>query len=178
MKKLIASFLLVGLAGCAHMEQRGSAGLDEFLAFADPALCEPAPEHARFLSSMIAGDANEGFRPGRLIVPPNLRSAFGPVEVRRHDGWWTIGVAVTGRLYGLPLKEIVHALPEGGDAGDISYVFAAPAPHVEHALHARRFPAEIGEDVSLGPPDGLQHIMSLTADPDNKDRSVLTCGYA
>jgi len=174
----VAAFLLAGgLAGCAHIEQPSEpGGLETFLIFSNPALCQPAPGHERLLSGMIAGDANVGFRRGRLLVPARLREAFGPIQVRKHDGWWTIGAAVTGQIYKLPLKRIVHALPEGGDAGDVSYVFAAPIVHVERLLRAHGFPAEIGKDVPLGPQDGAGFVMSLLPDPENKDHTILTCG--
>lgn len=184
MIKAVAIPLAATLAGCAHPEPPAVPGvasssprLDELLAFADPRLCEPAPAHERFLAGMVAGDANTGFEAGRLLVPTDLKRAFGRIAVRRHDGWWTVGVPVRGTLFGLPLKEVVHALPEGGDPGDVSYIFVAPATLLEQVLRARGFPAKVGEDVQLGPPDGYKHYMTVRPDPDDKARSILSCGY-
>lgn len=178
MRPLTPFFGLLGLAGCTHVERRPDPiALDSLLAFSDPKLCEPTAAHFRFLRSMIGGDANVGFRAGKLVAPARLRAAFDRIKVKRHDGWWTIGVPVRGSLFGLPLAEIVHSLPEGGDAGDETYVFDVPVQRVESVLRARGFPAKSGEDVQLGPPDGMAHLMSLRSDPDDARRTVFTCGY-
>lgn len=152
--------------------------LDSLLGFTDPATCATSEPHTRFLDAMVVGDANEGFRAGRLLVPGALLSAFGPIKVVRHDGWWTVGVAVRGTLFDLPVSRIDHALPEGGDPGDVTYEFAAPVERVEQVLRARGFPARAGKDVTLGPPDGYEHIMSLQAHPDDARLSQFGCGYS
>lgn len=164
------------LAGCAHMTAPAAAQLDELLAFAEPATCEPAADHARLLAALVAGDANDGFRPGEVAAPPALVGAFGRVYARRHEGYWTVGAPVHGLLFGLPLIEIVHALPEGGDAGDVTYVFGAPVGSVEASLRRRGFPVRAGSDVPVGSVDAQQLGIGLRADPANPGRTLLTCG--
>lgn len=165
------------LVGCTRPPATKGVSLDDVLAFSNPAMCESAPDHARLLSAMIAGDANSGFRPGRIVAPRAVRSAFGTIEVRRHDGFWTVGTPVRAMLFGLPLRRIDHALPEGGDPGDVSYSFEAPIADVERALRSRGFPVEAGKVIAVGPPDGYEFNVSLLRDPDDPRRAILSCGF-
>ncbi len=174
--------LLAALAagsGCAHFGEGGARAvrLDELLAFSNPSLCESAPPHSHFLGGMMRGDANEGFRAGHILVPTSFRRAFGRIKVVRHEYWWTVGVPVSGTLFGLKLTRIEQDLPQGGDPGGVTYSFDAPAAEVENALRAAGFPAKGGADVSLGPPEGYDHVMSLTADPSDPGRTHFRCGY-
>ena len=176
MRAVILTAALILAAG-ARPAQPPEAALDLFLGFTDPKLCKESAAHARFLQSLIEGDANDGFRAGNPVVPNRLKPAFGVVEVKRHDGWWTIGIPVRGSLFGLPLVRIEHALPEGGDPGDVTYSFRAPVDRVERVLRARGFPARANAAVRLGPPDGYDFRMSLHPDPEDAKQSLFGCGY-
>ena len=129
------------------------------------------------LGAMVAGDANEGFRAGTVEVPASHASAFGPVYIQRHDGHTVIGVPVRGSLFGLPLVAIEQSLPEGGDPGETHYRFLAAPEAVARALGARGFPVKLGQSVTIGPPDGYEHFIELTADPSLTGHTLLSCGY-
>ena len=164
------------VAGSAHHPARASA-LDESLAFAAPARCEPGPVLAKLLAAMVAGDANAGFRAGRVEVPPAHAGAFGPIYLQQHDGYTVIGVPVRGSLFGLPLVAIEQSLPEGGDSGQTHYRFKSDPKEAERVLAARGFPVKLGESVPIGPPDGQVHFIELLADPHHRGHALLTCGY-
>jgi hypothetical protein len=152
--------------------------LDAFLSFTNPTICEAAPAHDRFIRAMVGGDANAGFRPGRLVVPDRLRSAFGSIRVEQHDGYWTIGLPVSGTMFGLPLRRIVQWSPEGGDPGGVAYHFNVPAEELAGALRARGFPAKVGEAVQLGPPDGYEYTLEVRPDPDQQGGALFSCDYS
>ncbi|MES2755689.1 MAG: hypothetical protein V4659_13620 [Pseudomonadota bacterium] len=175
--------LALTVAGCgprpAQLRPPLTAALDPLLGFSDPAHCRPDAGHARFLAGLIAGDADRGFKPGRVDAPASLAAAFGPVTARRADGYWVIGVATTGTLFGLPLGRIDHALPEGGDAGDVTYRFDVPVAVAAKALAARGFPVKAGAAVPIGVGEtDVEEVMSLLPDPDSPARSLFGCGYA
>lgn len=178
MKRTHSVLVMLALAGCAHSGARQLVRLDDFLAFSNPAMCESAPEHTRFLRALFAGDANDGFRPGLVLAPEAIRGAFGPIEVKRHDSWWSVTVPASGTLFGLKLRQIAHALPEGGDPGDVTYSFEASLDDVARALRERGFPAKAGASVEMGPPDGYAYELSVTADPDRAGRTHFSCGYS
>ncbi len=169
---------LLLVAACAHpIATRHQLALDELLQFTSPTMCELSAPHRHLLDGMIAGDANAGFSPGFIHAPKGMRRLFGPIEVRRHDSYWTVEASVEGTLFGIPLVAIIHSLPEGGDAGDVTYVFDAPIATVESALRARGFPARAGQEVELGSPDLQVPVMALLVDPKSRGRTLLSCYY-
>ena len=173
-----AATLAAVLGGCVHAPSTSSpVALDGLLAFADASRCEPAAAHEQLLGAMVAGDANDGFRPGRVTASAELLPAFGPVRVRPHDGYTTVRVPVHGTLFGLPLVEIVQSFPEGGDPGDVGYRFGAPADVVQRAVNRIGMPARSGQSVTVGPPDGYEHYIELRPDPKRASHALLTCGY-
>jgi hypothetical protein len=173
---VIAFGLLV--AGCTHRPPTsvpaGPVALDALLGFADPARCKPTPGHARFLADLVAPDGKGGFKAGKVDVPPALARAFAPISVRRDADYWVIGLAVSGTLYGLPLGRIDHALPVGGDPGDVTYRFDAPLAATAATLRTRGFPVKAGNSVPLA---GTDLTMTLVADPKNAKASLFGCGH-
>ena len=168
------------LGGCAHTPAPRAAeklALDEVFAFSDATRCEPAPAHALLLQEMVAGDVDVGFRSGRIVAPKPLARAFGAIFVEPHDNYTVVGVPVSGTLFGLPLASIRHSLPEGGDPGDVSYTFDTPVTVLERVLRARGFPAEAGRAITMGPPDGYEHVIELGPDPRHPGRAIVSCGY-
>ncbi len=96
-----ALMFIAALGGCATLPEGSRApSLDPLLSFADPALCEPGPAFSAFLGGMTKGDANDGFRPGRIVAPPEISRHLGPVRVRKADGYWVASVAAAGRWMG------------------------------------------------------------------------------
>jgi hypothetical protein len=179
MKRLGVIAALVALGGCAHAPAPGPQpmALDALLAFADPARCEPGPHQAKLLGEMIAGDANAGFRAGRIVLGQPYSRAFGPIRVEPHDGYTAISVSVRGSLFGLPITALVQSLPEGGDPGETHYRFKAAPETVERVLASRGFPVKLGHTVPIGPPDGYEHFIELVADPVHPGHVLLSCGY-
>lgn len=175
--RLIAA--MVALGGCAHSPANRPEGLEmePLLGFADPARCDPAPAHAGMLAGMITGNADVGFRAGRIVVPARYARLFGPVYRQPHDNYTVIGASVRGSLFGLPLAAIEQSLPEGGDPGETHWRFNASPEMVERVLAARRFPVELGRAVPIGPPEGYEHFIELIADPLHPGHTLLTCGY-
>ncbi len=173
---LVAALGLLA-AGCAHRRPAPAAGpvaLDGLLGFADPARCKPTATHARFLADLVAPDGNGGFRAGKVDAPPELQRAFAPITVRRDQDYWVIGLGVTGTLYGLPLGRIDHALPVGGDPGDVTYRFDAPLATTASTLRTRGFPVEAGTSAPLA---GSDLVMTLVADPNDAKASLFGCGH-
>lgn len=178
MKAIAALALAAALSACAHRPSAQTAGiaLDELLAFSDPRLCQPSEAHARMLAGMVAGNANEGFRAGRIDASKSHSAAFGKIFVRRFQHYSVVGVPLSGTLFGLPILSIEQALPEGGDPGDVTYRFQAKVESTQRALRARGFPAEAGRAVQMGPPEGYEHVIELLADPKRSDQTLLNCG--
>ena len=178
MKATAALVPLLALAGCAHMPMaRGSAALDPLLAFSDPSRCEQSLAHTRLLNEMVAGDAEEGFRPGRIVVAQPFGQAFGPIFVDRVGDFTVVGTPVSGTLFGLSLVSIEQAFPDGGDPGDVTYTFETTVTNLEGQLVARGFPAKAGQTVSMGPPDVYDHVIQVLPDPSNRGRAMFLCGY-
>lgn len=174
---LVAGLALL-VAGCgprpATVRPPAPIALDALLGFSDPARCRVTADHARFLAAMVAGDGRGAVRAGRIDAPPALAAAFGPVTARRTDGYWVVGTSVSGTLYGLPLGRIDHALPEGGDAGDVTYRFDVPAAAAATTLRRRGFPVTAGRSTPI---DGGDLVMTLVANPRNPDFSLFGCGH-
>ncbi|MDQ3144278.1 MAG: hypothetical protein M3Q57_05295 [Pseudomonadota bacterium] len=177
MKAIAAVVPLLALAGCTHLPLTRATALDPLLAFSDPSRCEQSPVHARLLDEMVVGDANEGFRPGRIAAPQPFAQALGPIFIEKHDNFTVVGTPVRGTLFGLPLVRIEQAFPDGGDPGDISYTFETAVIALERELIARGFPAKAGQTVSMGPPDGYDHVIQLMSDPSYRGRAMFTCGF-
>jgi len=167
------------LGGCAHRPGATprAIALDELLAFAEPSRCEAAPVHTNLLGAMIAGDANVGFRPGRVVAPSPQSSAFGNVYLHPYDAHTVIGVPVRGTVFGLALVAIEQSLPEGGDPGETHYRFKAEPAFVERVLAGRGFPVKLGQTVVIGPPDGYEQFIALTVDQVYPGHTLLSCGY-
>ena len=175
----LASLLPVALAACASPPHgRPGQSLDPLLSFTSPALCEPGPALSAFLGGMTEGDANEGFRPGRIVAPPAVSRALGRVRLRKADGEWLTSVPARGTWLGLPVVAIHQDHPEGGDPGGFQIEFAAPPAETERRLKAAGFPARADVEVELGEPDGYAHLMTLEAVPGRPGRSLFRCGYS
>ena len=176
MTRLAAAAAL--LCGCVHQPAAPAIAFDEPFTFADPARCEPGPALGKLLAAMVAGDANAGFRAGRVAAPASHAGAFGPVYLQRHGGFTVVGVPVHGgSLFGLPLVAVEQSLPEGGDPGQTHYRFRAAPEAAERALVARGFPVKLGQTVPIGPPDGYEHFIELLADPHHPGQALLSCGH-
>lgn len=173
----LALAIIVG--GCVHRPSGTSQplALDELVSFADPATCSPGTGHAEFLGAMIEGDANVGFRPGKIVAPNRYASAFGQVYLQDHEGYTEIGAAARGTLFGLPIAAVVQSLPEGGDPGETHYRFEAHPETVQRVLAERGFPVKLGQSVLIGPPDGYEHFIELIVDPVHPGHTLLSCGY-
>jgi hypothetical protein len=171
---------MVTLGACAHSPSPGghALALDELLSFANPALCEPSTGQLNVIDAMVAGDAETGFRPGRVRAAPPYSPAFGRVSVTRFEHYTVATVPVRGTLFGLPVVAIEQSLPHGGDPGDTSYRFNAAPELVERVLSARGFPVKLGRTVPVGAPDGYQHFIELIADPTYSGHALLSCGYS
>lgn len=180
MRRLLATMLPIALlGGCATVTKPASSlpDLDALLGFDDPALCRESARLTAFMGEMVTGDANIGFRPGRIAASPELASAFGAIEVRAEDGYTVVSVSVRGSWLGLPLVAVHQGFPEGGDPGDFSFELAARVPIVERQLRAAGFPVRAGREVQVGPPEGYTHVMTLVADPDRPGHSLFGCGF-
>jgi hypothetical protein len=127
---------------------------------------------------MTEGDANDGFRAGRVVAPPALAGAFGKVRIRKADGYWISSVGTKGTWLGLPVVAVHQDLPEGGDPGGFQIEFDAPLAETERRLKAAGFPAAANVEVALGEPDGYDHLMTLEAVPGRPGRSLFRCGYS
>jgi hypothetical protein len=166
------------LAGCAHSPHAagGPLALDGFLAFSDPKRCDLTGAHERFFRALWTGNPeNEDVRPGTVVAPKNVRRAFGPVTVRSEGDYRLVEVAVAGTMLDLPLARIIHALPVGGDPGDVIYTFAAPIGKVEEALRAAGFPAKANETVHLESDGAYDHVMYLIPDPKRAGHTIFGC---
>lgn len=179
MKRWAVVGTAIALAGCAHVPQGGGQATDlsALLAFAQPARCEPGEAHARLLGTMVAGDANVGFQAGRIDAASPYARSFAQVYLHPHEGYTVIGVPVQGLLFGLPLVAIEQSLPDGGDPGETHYRFRADPARVQSALTGQGFPPNMQRIVIVGPPDGYEHFIELTADPRIPGHTLLTCGY-
>ncbi len=177
-KRLRPLLAFVLVAGCATTPPgSGKANLDGLLSFTNPALCEPSPTFSAFLSAQVEGDANEGLRAGKVQVPPHYVPAIGRIRVRKEPHYWVVWVPVRGTWLGMPVLAVHQALPEGGDPGDFSIELSAPVSEAERRLKGAGFPARAGEQVTLGPPDGYAHVMTLVSAPGRPGRSMFGCGY-
>jgi hypothetical protein len=150
--------------------------LDELLSFSDPSRCEPSPLHFKLLIGMVSGDANEGFRAGRIDAPPAYRPAFGRIRLEKHDGYTLFDVSVRGTLFDLPLTSIEQSLPNGGDPGSVSYRFRSSPQQAKRVLTARGLPVRLGQSVPMGPPDGYEYVIELLSDPRRPGHVLLSCG--
>ena len=169
---------LLLVAGCATTPPgSGGADLGALLSFTDPALCEPSPTLSAFLSAQVAGDANDGFRAGKVQVPPHYAPVVGRIRVRKEPHYWVVWVPVRGTWLGMPVVAVHQTLPEGGDPGDFTIELGAPVSEAERRLKGAGFPARAGENVTLGPPDGYAHVMTLISAPGRPGRSMFGCGY-
>lgn len=174
----VAVMAAAALGGCASLPERApSPNLDELLSFSDPALCTPSPTLTRFLGRMVEGGADEGFRAGRIEVPPRFASAIGRIRVRREDGYWVVSVRTRGLWLGLPVVAIHQTFPQGGDPGDFQFEMAAPVADAERRLRIAGFPAKANVDVILGEPVGYAHEMTLVTSPERPGHSFFGCGY-
>ncbi len=174
---IVAIAIIIG--GCVHRPPETSQPLvlDELLAFADPASCAPGASYAILLGEMVAGDANVGFRPGKVAAPVRYAAAFGRVNLQSHEGYTVIGASVRGTLYGLPIVAVEQSLPDGGDPGETHIRFRAAPDAVERVLAERGFRAKLGQSVAIGPPDGYEHFIELIVDPVHPGHTLLSCGY-
>ena len=171
----VALAAVAGCAAAAPQKGREPVKLDALLAFDNPALCRESKTLARLMGAMMRGDANIGFRPGKIVVPSYFRPAFGKISVRREDGFWVVRVPVRGVWLGMPVLEMAQALPEGGDPSDVYFTLGVPVSEAETKLKAAGFPVVAGSAVSLGEPDGYDHQMSLYADPKTPGQSLFGC---
>jgi len=175
----LALLFPAALAGCATLPQGSPPpSLDQLLSFTSPALCDPGPSLSEFLGHLTQGDANEGFKAGRVVAPPALSGVFGRVRIKKADGYWLTSVRTTGTWLGLPVVALHQDHPEGGDPGGFQIEFGAPLPVVERRLKAAGFPARANVEVELGEPDGYAHLMTLEAVAGRPGRSLLRCGYS
>ena len=179
MRHPFALMMLAALGGCIHGPSQYSRGmaLDDVLAFADPARCEPGPAQTKLLAAMVGGDANDGFRAGRLDVPRPHSQAFGAISLERRDHYTVIALPLRGTLFGLPITSIEQSLPEGGDPGEVHYRFASAPETVERVFVSRGFPVKLGSAVQLGPPEVYEHVIELVPDPVRPGHALVTCGY-
>ena len=143
-------------------------------------MCRFTEATANLLGGLVRNDSDtlsdRWIEPGE--APAGLQDRLGPIVRIKHDEWWTIRTSVRGTLWGLPLSAIEQDFPIGGDAGGITFEFAAPLHAVERAARARGFLARAGRSVPMGVPDGLMYSIDLYPDQSDRRRSALSCGYS
>jgi hypothetical protein len=177
----LATCLALLVNGCATAGTTAPGpSLDDVIAFSDPAMCAFTEDTAKLIGDMVRGDphamdTDRWIEPG--AVPANLQDRLGPILRIKHDEWWVIRTPARGTLWGLPLTAIEQDFPVGGDAGGITFEFAASPRTVERAARARGLLARAGKAVPMGVPDGMAYEITLQRAPGNVRRSHLSCGY-
>jgi hypothetical protein len=180
MNRLAAALIpTVALGGCTSLPERSPGpSLDPLLAFTNPARCEPSPTLDTFLGGLAQGDAEAGFRPGRIVAPPQLVPHIGRIKVKKTRSYWVVSVRTRGSWLGMPVFAVHQAFPQGGDPGDFQFELGVPVAEAERRLRAAGFPAETDVDVAVGEPDAYAHLMTLVATPGWPRRSLFGCGYS
>jgi hypothetical protein len=176
----LAGAALLALAGCAQPPApkpvAAAPALDGFIAFADPSVCQEAPDYRRFLDSLHRLDTTgTKLLLGKPAIPPAYAASFGAPTIRRgSEGEQIVQVPVNGTWRGLRVKEIVRVAKAQTDWINEGVVFAAPKAAVLKAANDAGFALPPSGERTL--PEGLEMQIAVSALRGDPPSAMLSCG--